>query len=987
LVQLSSGRGFLVVASCLPIICALAFLSATPADAQYSRFGKNKIQYDDFNWEILTGEHVDLYYYPQERELALIALDYAEESFAFLERKFSYSPKDRIPLVVYASHQHFEQTNIVPFFIPEGVAGFTEFLKGRVALPFNGSYSDFRRVIRHELVHVFQARKGAHYKRLHPGGNEWRSPFWFIEGLAEYWSGPWTPEGDLVVRDLLLNGRVPSVSGLDRFAGSFAAYKLGQNLMEFLGQEFGEERLVELMESEWKYPNFSTSFRKVYGLRLNELTEIWHRHLRQQYFPTLAVEKPAATTAIPVVTKGRLNFTPAVVPESIRTEKHGLAYVTIQSGYTSINTADLFGENHHVDTKITGGRSGDLETVHPLLSLLDISDRGQLAFVAKSGARDAVYVHELESGKRKLKGQWKHLVVIVSPTWAPDGRRLAFVGQMADGYSDLYVWDTATDQLERLTQDRYLDSTPSWSPTGDVIAFASDRTPFGSEGARNLYLIDVATSEIQPLTFGRWVDRDPDWSPDGQQLVFSSDRAGTLDVHVVDREGNGRRVTALTAGAMHPRWYREDGQDGAVFTSYEDIAYGIYRVPIVKNAPASFSLAIDGEATEWEWEKSMAEPEEYVQREYDRKFGLDFATAALAFSEDGGRGEGATVFFSDMLGDHLVAALVNSQSGRTNLFSGFTGALTYVNLKRRFNWGVTAYRLRSFFDSLLGQEFERGGFDEPGIGVRNDFFEQRWGVSGIAMYPMSKFQRLELGLGFERNDLTELPAGPEEFDDPFFFRDAWLLTGLIGYVFDNSLWGPVGPVDGQRINVTVAPIFNLSEGQLETANVLVDARKYLRTSVNTTLAVRGRARYSSGDIPTFYFLGGPLSMRGYPTSVLNGSRTLLINQEWRFPLLRPNRFRSGMGTLLSQGIWGGVFVDLGNAWSDGEVVRNKDGKIEDLGWPGLLGSYGASVRYPLFGAFILRVDWARRFDIDEKRNLFPNEDDDNHFSFFIGYNY
>ncbi|MGH7589601.1 MAG: hypothetical protein ACRELU_13530, partial [Gemmatimonadota bacterium] len=176
----------------------LLLAAATPLSAQYSRFGKNKVQYDDFHWEILTGEHVDLYYYPEERELALVALAYAEESFQFLEQKFSYSPKDRIPLVVYASHQHFEQTNIVPFFIPEGVAGFTEFLKGRVALPFNGSYADFRRVIRHELVHVFQARKGSHIKRLHPGGYEWNSPFWFSEGLAEYWSGPWSAEGNLV---------------------------------------------------------------------------------------------------------------------------------------------------------------------------------------------------------------------------------------------------------------------------------------------------------------------------------------------------------------------------------------------------------------------------------------------------------------------------------------------------------------------------------------------------------------------------------------------------------------------------------------------------------------------------------------------------------------------------------------------------------------------------------------------------------------------
>ncbi|MBW3660462.1 MAG: hypothetical protein KY397_02360, partial [Gemmatimonadetes bacterium] len=115
----------------LAIGVALIALSAlaAPARAQLSYFGKNKIQYEDFQWEILSGEHVDVYYYPEERELALLALAYAEESYDDLEQEFSYNPKDRIPLVLYASHQHFEQTNIVP--IGEGTGGVTEAFKNR----------------------------------------------------------------------------------------------------------------------------------------------------------------------------------------------------------------------------------------------------------------------------------------------------------------------------------------------------------------------------------------------------------------------------------------------------------------------------------------------------------------------------------------------------------------------------------------------------------------------------------------------------------------------------------------------------------------------------------------------------------------------------------------------------------------------------------------------------------------------------------------
>src|SRR5574341_667585 len=118
------------------IVCALALLLAcgTSLSAQFGYFGQNKIQYRRFDWRVLRGEHVDLYYYPEEEELGRVALAYAEESYDSLERRLNHAVLRRIPLIVYASHTDFEQTNILPFIPPEGLLGVTEFLKRRVAL-------------------------------------------------------------------------------------------------------------------------------------------------------------------------------------------------------------------------------------------------------------------------------------------------------------------------------------------------------------------------------------------------------------------------------------------------------------------------------------------------------------------------------------------------------------------------------------------------------------------------------------------------------------------------------------------------------------------------------------------------------------------------------------------------------------------------------------------------------------------------------------
>ncbi len=184
----------------LAVILALS-AGARAAQAQTALFGKNKIQYVDFTWRVLESEHIQLYFYTGEDTLAHTALRIAEEAYGDISARFRHEVTRKIPLIIYSSHHEFEQTNVSSFFLPEGVAGFTEFLKGRVAIPFNGSYHDFEHVIRHELVHVFQLSRSAEDFRLHYRNIYAGPPLWFTEGMAEVWSGPWDATGDLFLSD------------------------------------------------------------------------------------------------------------------------------------------------------------------------------------------------------------------------------------------------------------------------------------------------------------------------------------------------------------------------------------------------------------------------------------------------------------------------------------------------------------------------------------------------------------------------------------------------------------------------------------------------------------------------------------------------------------------------------------------------------------------------------------------------------------------
>src|SRR5215212_6376871 len=130
------------------------FSVASSAEAQY--FGRNKVQYQDFKFELLRTEHFDIYFYDEERASAARVGRMAERWYARLSQVFHHDIESRQPLVLYASHPDFEQTNVVGGAIGEGTGGVTEGLKRRVVLPLAATLGETDHVLGHELVHAFQ---------------------------------------------------------------------------------------------------------------------------------------------------------------------------------------------------------------------------------------------------------------------------------------------------------------------------------------------------------------------------------------------------------------------------------------------------------------------------------------------------------------------------------------------------------------------------------------------------------------------------------------------------------------------------------------------------------------------------------------------------------------------------------------------------------------------------------------------------------------
>ena len=126
-------------------ILLLCFSATAPAEAQY--FGRNKVQYKEFKFEVLKTDHFDVYFYEDERESTARVGRMAERWYARLSSIFEHEIRTRQPLVLYASHPDFEQTNVVGGMIGEGTGGVTEGLKRRVVLPLAGTLAETDHVL------------------------------------------------------------------------------------------------------------------------------------------------------------------------------------------------------------------------------------------------------------------------------------------------------------------------------------------------------------------------------------------------------------------------------------------------------------------------------------------------------------------------------------------------------------------------------------------------------------------------------------------------------------------------------------------------------------------------------------------------------------------------------------------------------------------------------------------------------------------------
>lgn len=791
------------------LFATAALGAATPAHAQY--FGRNKVQYETFDFQVLRTPHFDVHYYPAGSQAAADAARMAERWYARLAGVFGHELRSRKPIILYSNHTDFQQTNTISGPIDEGTGGVTESLLNRVILPLTHDYAGTDHVLGHELVHAFQYDI-ANVARGSSGSGIGLAalPQWFIDGMAEYLSlGRHDPHTAMWMRDAVLRDDIPTIERLSRDPRYFP-YRFGHAVLAWVGGEWGDTIFGPLFRTAVD-KGLEQAFLEVLGFPSDSLSAQWADALRYAYAPVIAERVHPASVGRRVLARGMgagyMILAPAASPDG-RT----IAFLSERDFSIELYLADA--ETGRVIRKLASASTGShLDAISYMGSAGAWAPDGRrFAYVALTGGKAEIRVVDVESGDLLRRLGSPDVDAIATPAWSPDGRHIAFSGSDR-GITDLYIVEVESGALRRLTRDRFGDLQPTWSPDGRTIAFVTDRgadTDFQqlSYSRSGIAWIDVESGEIRsdPI-FDAGKHHSPQFSPDGRDLYFVADRGGVSDVYRLDLEtGETFRVTRVATGVsgltdLSPALTVAAEAGTLFFSVFHERVYEIHalepdqahgqRVERGSGDVASAALAAGsphaaptaggggpGHASAGTnpavaragWlppaehpgrvDRYLADPgaglmdaEEFEPRDYRRRPHLAYLgppSFGLGISQYGVAIYGSmAAFFTDILGNHDIGVLGEAYGGVKDL----GGQLVYLNRERRLNWGAGIGRIpyRSDFLAIRDSIVDVNGVPRLGRVIdelRNRLFFDQFVAS--ARYPLSTTRRFEFSAGVMR---------------------------------------------------------------------------------------------------------------------------------------------------------------------------------------------------------------------------------------------
>ncbi|MCC5916696.1 MAG: PD40 domain-containing protein [Cryomorphaceae bacterium] len=447
------------------IICLLWVL---PTQAQffygtYQTFGKNRVQFTDFDWNVYRMDDFDIYYYANDRVLPRKVAVMTHRNIAMLQRRLEANLDSRIQVLVFTTLSDLKQSNLVPTGdIPYNTGGVTQIAGNKIFVHFDGDYQKLEEQIRRALAEVMltyilygdlsESIRNSTLLNL---------PNWFLEGLVSYLSRPWTVEIDEKVREGIANKRFKRFNSLSDEDAAVA----GHALWHFVAETYGKGVVRNILYMTIVNRNVETGFQYILGVEMSQLSANFRKFYRAKYNDMLENERLEGEEV------KRIRRSREVGELAASRDGKYLAYVEHNLNEFRIY---LYDTQRKRKKRIYKGGYKIVQNQDRSFPIMDWNPNGRiLAFMTEEKGFTWLYFYDVEKKKlekKKFFGSDK----VNQFRYSPDGRQFV-MSAVRNGRSNIFIYNILSTSYTAVTSDDYNDFYPTFINGGRDIVFSSDR--------------------------------------------------------------------------------------------------------------------------------------------------------------------------------------------------------------------------------------------------------------------------------------------------------------------------------------------------------------------------------------------------------------------------------------------------------------------------------------------------------------------------------
>ncbi len=447
-------------------------------------FGKNRIQYKQFTWKVITTTNFEIYYYQEGNEMAYFAARHAESDFDRIADLLGYTPYSKTKIFVYNSVLDLQQSNVGLNNDIALLGGQTNFVKSRIEIPYTGSAVNFKRELSLGISRMFitEMMFGGSLKDMVQSSYLLSLPDWFVSGAAAYVAEGWGAEMDDYMRDLIVHKNVRKPSMLE----GHEATLVGQSIWNYIAERYGKSNISNILNLTRIIRNEESSIVSTLGVYpYSGFLKEWRNFYTSMNAPIVNnYTMPGEDVRARRNNQNRFGY------NQVKISPNGqwMVYSENYRGRYRVFAKNL--KNGNRTTVMSGGYRTINQRFDEQIPLVGWRTNNQIVVIHGKTGEYVVSVYDITKkfynrlANRKLL---KSFVQVKDFDVSADGRTL-IMSAVRNGKNDIFIYDIGRGAVSPVTDDLYDDLNPRFiGESTNSFVFSSNRLSDSLKADRGTY--------------------------------------------------------------------------------------------------------------------------------------------------------------------------------------------------------------------------------------------------------------------------------------------------------------------------------------------------------------------------------------------------------------------------------------------------------------------------------------------------------------------